>query len=79
MASVPSTMAHPSTSTKSKILNGSEPDVELEDGDLIIVQRQETAQDNAIVVALIDGEEATLKRLQHRPDGQILLLARILP
>jgi repressor LexA len=45
------------------------------DGDLIIVKRQETAQDNDIVVALIDGEEATLKRLRHRAGGQILLIA----
>jgi repressor LexA len=44
-------------------------------GDLIIVKRQETAQDNDIVVALIDGEEATLKRLQHQADGQVLLIA----
>jgi repressor LexA len=44
-------------------------------GDLIIVKRQETARDNDIVVALIDGEEATLKRLRHRADGQILLIA----
>ena len=45
------------------------------DGDLVIVKRQDTANDNQIVVALIDGEEATLKRLQHRPDGNILLIA----
>ncbi|MEN8178023.1 MAG: transcriptional repressor LexA [Pseudomonadota bacterium] len=45
------------------------------DGDLIIVKRQDTANDNQIVVALIDGEEATLKRLQHRPDGEVLLIA----
>ncbi|MEN8166751.1 MAG: transcriptional repressor LexA [Pseudomonadota bacterium] len=45
------------------------------DGDLIIVKRQETANDNAIVVALIDGEEATLKRLRQRPNGQIMLIA----
>jgi len=44
-------------------------------GDFIIVQRQDTADDNQIVVALIDGEEATLKRLQHRPDGEIRLIA----
>ena len=45
------------------------------DGDLVIVKRQERADDNAIVVALIDGEEATLKRLRHLPDGHILLIA----
>jgi repressor LexA len=45
------------------------------DGDFVIVQRQDTADDNQIVVALIDGEEATLKRLQHCPDGGIRLIA----
>jgi len=41
----------------------------------VIVQRQDTADDNQIVVALIDGEEATLKRLQHCSDGGIRLIA----
>jgi repressor LexA len=36
------------------------------DGDTVIIRRAETAQDGDIVVALIDGEEATLKRLYHR-------------
>ena len=45
------------------------------DGDLVIVKRQETANDNDIVVALIDGEEATLKRLRHRAGGRIQLIA----
>jgi repressor LexA len=36
------------------------------DGDTVIILRAETAQDGDIVVALIDGEEATLKRLYHR-------------
>lgn len=45
------------------------------DGDLVVVKRQESAHDNQIVVALIDGREATLKRLRHLPDGQIMLIA----
>lgn len=35
------------------------------DGDLALVKRTETARDGEIVVALIRGEEATLKFLQH--------------
>jgi repressor LexA len=35
------------------------------DGDLVIVRRQETAEDGEIVVALV-GEEATVKRLRWR-------------
>jgi repressor LexA len=32
------------------------------DGDTVILRKQETARDGDIVVALVDGEEATLKR-----------------
>ena len=42
------------------------------DGDMIIVRRQNTANNGEIVVALI-GDEATCKRL-HRSAGQVLLL-----
>ena len=45
------------------------------DDDTVVVRQADTARDGEIVVALIDGEEATLKRLQHRPDGDILLIA----
>jgi repressor LexA len=36
------------------------------DGDTAIIQRCETAENGAIVVALIDNEEVTLKRLRRR-------------
>ncbi|MDJ1156785.1 transcriptional repressor LexA [Chelatococcus sp. SYSU_G07232] len=36
------------------------------DGDTVIIRRQETADTGDIVVALIDDEEATLKRLRRR-------------
>jgi repressor LexA len=35
------------------------------DGDFVLVSRQETASNGEIVVALIDGEEATVKRFYH--------------
>jgi repressor LexA len=37
------------------------------DGDLVVVQRQDTANDGDIVVALV-GEEATVKRFYREPD-----------
>jgi repressor LexA len=37
------------------------------DGDLVVVQRQETAVDGEIVVALV-GEEATVKRFFREED-----------
>jgi repressor LexA len=36
------------------------------DGDLVLIRRQQTAETGDIVVALVDEEEATLKRLRKR-------------
>jgi len=47
----------------------------IQDGDTVIVEHRESADDGAIVVALIDGEEVTLKRLQRHVDGSISLIA----
>lgn len=46
-------------------------DIGIRPNDLIVIRRQNYADDRQIVVALIDGE-ATLKRLFHR-DGKIVL------
>ena len=43
------------------------------DGDMVIVEQRSHADDGEIIVALIDHEEATLKRLQHNRDGSITL------
>ncbi len=40
----------------------------IDDGDLVVVERRETAQDGEIVVAIVDGEEATLKRIFREKD-----------
>ncbi len=45
------------------------------DGDLVVIERRDTADDGAIVVALIDDEEATLKRLKRLKSGRIKLIA----
>ncbi len=36
------------------------------DGDLVVIRKQESANTGDIVVALIDDEEATLKRLRRK-------------
>jgi repressor LexA len=41
-------------------------------GDLVAVHKQADARDGEIVAALIDGEEATVKRLRRR-DGMVIL------
>jgi repressor LexA len=38
------------------------------DGDYVLVSQQETADNGEIVVALLDGEEATVKRFFHEGD-----------
>ena len=43
------------------------------DGDLVVVRRQADAEDGDIVAALIDGEEATVKRLR-RGGGKVTLM-----
>jgi repressor LexA len=44
------------------------------DGDTVIVEGRQTANDDDIVVALIDNEDATLKRFKNRRDGTIELI-----
>ena len=43
------------------------------DGDLVIVRRTSQARNGQVVVAILDGEETTLKRFQRQPDGRIRL------
>jgi repressor LexA len=45
------------------------------DGDTVVVEHCDTARDGAIVVALIDDQEVTLKRLRRRNDGGVMLVA----
>jgi repressor LexA len=42
------------------------------DGDYVIIEQRDHARNGEIVVALINGEEATLKRIEQRP-GQVIL------
>ena len=44
----------------------------IHEGDLVAIHSQPDAQDGEIVAALIDGEEATIKRLRRR-DGKVIL------
>lgn len=44
------------------------------DGDIAIVQQQDTAINGDVVVALIDNNNATLKSFEKMPDGNIKLI-----
>lgn len=48
-------------------------DMHIFDGDHVVIQQQNTANDGQIVVALIDNEFATLKTFYHEKNGQIRL------
>ena len=37
------------------------------DGDFIVIEQRSTARNGEIVVALVDGSEATLKRIEQKP------------
>lgn len=49
-------------------------DVGILDGDTVILRKQDTAQSGDIVVALIDSQEATLKRLGEMRNGIVELI-----
>lgn len=49
-------------------------DAGIHDGDLVVIERRDTAESGDIVVALVEEEEATLKRLR-RQNGMIALEA----
>lgn len=46
---------------------------QIRSGDYIVVERRETAEDGQVVVALVDGQEATLKRFHRERDGRVRL------
>jgi len=43
------------------------------DGDMVVVEKRATATNGEIIVALIDGTDATLKRFQLNADGSVTL------
>ncbi|MBN4080677.1 transcriptional repressor LexA [Beggiatoa alba] len=49
-------------------------DLGILDGDIVVIERRDYAKNGDIVVALIDEQNATLKRFHLESDGQILLI-----
>jgi len=47
-------------------------DVGINDGDIVVIREQTTAENGDIVVALVDQQEATLKRYRRRADMIVL-------
>ena len=48
-------------------------DIGILDGDIVVIQPQNTAQFGDVIVALIDDQEATLKRYKKLKDGRVEL------
>ncbi len=46
---------------------------QIRDGDYIVVQAQDAAEDGEMVVALVRGDSATVKKLYREPGGRIRL------
>lgn len=46
---------------------------QIRDGDYVIVEDRETARDGEMVIALLDGENVTLKKMYREPGGRIRL------
>lgn len=49
-------------------------DIGIMDGDLVVIEKRDTARNGEIIVALINNEEATLKRQQNNNDGSVTLV-----
>jgi len=48
-------------------------DEQIRSGDYVVVQSRDTAHEGEMVIALIDGESATMKKLYHEEDGRLRL------
>jgi repressor LexA len=48
-------------------------DEQIRDGDFVIVENRKTARDGEMVIALLDGENATLKKLYREGGGTVRL------
>ena len=69
---VPSQLRTPNPCYVLEVRGDSMIDEGIMDGDWVVIEHRERAHNGEIVVALIDGEAATLKRLEQRHDEVIL-------
>jgi len=70
--SVPEMFLTPGNNYVLRVAGDSMVDQHIEDGDLIIVEQRDHAQNGETVVALVDGEDATLKRYYR--EGNLIRL-----
>lgn len=73
VVSVPEDLARDPEAFVLRVQGDSMIDEQIRSGDLIVLRRARTADNGAMVVALVDHEDVTLKRLFHEPQGRIRL------
>lgn len=56
------------------LVKGSSMEPRIREGDVVIVRQQEDADNGDTAVVLVNGEDATVKRIKKEPDGGIWLL-----
>lgn len=54
-------------------VKGASMEPKFSEGDVVIVKKQDIAEDGDIVIAMVNGDEATIKKLKKRADGIVLL------
>lgn len=54
-------------------VKGDSMEPQIKDGDIAIIRRQETVENGEIAVVLVNGEEATIKKVKFSPDGMMLI------
>lgn len=54
-------------------IKGDSMEPRIKDGDVVIVRKQDYADNGDIAVVLVNGDEATVKRIKKSPDGLMLI------
>ena len=70
---IPQELFHRKNTFVLRVRGNSMIDEQIRDGDYVIVEAKETAENGEMVVALINGADATLKKYYRQKDGSIRL------
>lgn len=54
-------------------ISGRSMEPKISDGDVVIVRKQEDAESGDICVVMVNGDDATVKRIKKRPEGLMLI------
>lgn len=54
-------------------VKGDSMEPQIKEGDIAIIRRQETVENGDIAVVLVNGDEATIKKVKFSPDGIMLI------